>query len=228
MRACAAWSSAFSTCSQRGSRHTPVFAAALTPAVAASLTPVLLPVFTPWLAAHAAHAASWLQAFHWQGPARTRQDDVDSRSTISADTPGNDCSDCRPRSKLGTHSDSGDWHPQTSGQSPASSPSLIRDSDSGRFATVAAHWGAAGPRASTAARSTEHGVAGNRLDTTADTRGSKHHCRRPRAPLQHHCRRPRVSECPGALLHAGVFEWAAWRREGDVGTEAGVPDPFIS
>ena len=47
-----------SSCSQRGSRHTPVFAAALTPAVAASLTPVLLPVFTPWLAAHAALAAS--------------------------------------------------------------------------------------------------------------------------------------------------------------------------
>ena len=174
----------------------PVFAAALTPAVAASLTTV----FTAWLAAHATPAAS-------MSLARTRKDDFDSRSTISADTPGNDC---RQRSKFGTHSDSGDWHPQTSGQSPASSPSLIRDSDSGRIATVAAHWGAAGPRASTAARSTEHGVAGNRLDTTADTRGSKHHCRRPRAPLQHHCRRPRVSECPGALLHAGVFEWAAW------------------
>ena len=46
----------------------------------------------------------------------------------------------------------------------------------GSIATVAAHWGAAGPRASTAARSTEQGVAGNRLDTTADTLGSKHHC----------------------------------------------------
>ena len=119
------------------------------------------------MAAHEASAASISLA-------RTRKDDVDSRSTISADTPGNDC---RQRSKLGTHSDSGDWHPQTSGQSPASSPTLIRDSvPLGSIATVAAHWGAAGPRASTAARSTEQGVAGNRLDTTADTLGSKHHC----------------------------------------------------
>eukprot|EP00969_Alexandrium_andersonii_P241324 10656109-Alexandrium_andersonii.AAC.1 len=35
-------------------------------------------------------------------------------------------------------------------------------------------------------------------------------------------------ESASALLHAGMFEWAAWLREGDVGAEAGVPDPFIS
>ena len=146
--------------SRRSSTHTP--------AVASSVTPV----FTGWAAA-LAHAASSASI----SLARTRKDDVDCRSTISADTPGNDCRLQATQQAWHTPGLPGDWHPQTSGQSPASSPSLIRDSAPlGSIATVAAHWGAAGPCASIAARSTEQGVAGNRLDTTADTLGSKHHC----------------------------------------------------